>query len=234
MLPELSKLLQVQERDRQIAGLRRDITRIPQDETAARARLAAHEAAVAKAQDALNRNEVAVKNLELDIATRRDTIAKLKVQQFETRKNEEFRALGHEIERYEGDVTRLEDQELELMEEAEALKANLASAREALGRTSGQVDGEIASLAERRAGCEARIADLTTERDALAADLDTDLVDAYERLFANKKDAAVVPLEHGTCGGCHMKVTSATGHATKAAREITHCENCGRMLYLVE
>ena len=90
---------------------------------AAKARLAAATAAVAAAKDEVNHNEVAIKNLEIQIQTRRDTIVKLKTQQFETRKNEEFTALAHEATRYEGDVAKLEDEEMVLMEKGEALKA---------------------------------------------------------------------------------------------------------------
>ena len=76
------------------------------------------------AKKAVQENEVAMKNLEIEIETRNDSIAKLKIQQYETKKNEEFRAMGTEIERYGNEVRELEDQELELMEKGETLKAN--------------------------------------------------------------------------------------------------------------
>ena len=40
-------------------------------------------------------------------------------QQFQTRKNEEFQALTNEIKRFEADIEKIEDREIELMEEAE-------------------------------------------------------------------------------------------------------------------
>ena len=41
--------------------------------------------------------------------------ARLKTQQYQTRKNDEFQAIGHEIERYENEIRKIEDEELELM-----------------------------------------------------------------------------------------------------------------------
>src|ERR1051326_5586893 len=83
--------------------------------------------------------EVDRKNLELDVGTRAESIARLKTQQYQTRKNDEFRAIGHEIERYENEIRKLEDQELELMIEADKLKAEVEvadkTARE-IGRAS--------------------------------------------------------------------------------------------------
>ena len=57
-----------------------------------------------------------------------------------------------------------------------------------------------------------------------------DLLDTFNRLFANKTEA-VVPLEHEICMGCHMKVTTQIAVKVKGAREVVHCEQCGRILY---
>ena len=38
-------------------------------------------------------------------------------------------------------------------------------------------------------------------------------------------------IEHGTCGGCHMKLPTSEITAVKSDREITHCPNCSRILY---
>src|SRR6476646_7592111 len=66
--------------------------------------------------------EVERKKLELDVGTRAESISRLRTQQYQTRKNEEFRAIAHEIERYENEISKLEDQELELMIEADKVK----------------------------------------------------------------------------------------------------------------
>ena len=124
MQKTVEKLIVIQERDQKIRDLNTELQRLPAEEEQARARLAGDTAAVEAAKKAIQENEVAMKNFELDIETRKDTIAKLKTQQFETRKNEEFTALGDEITRYGDEVTALEDSELELMELGETLSAN--------------------------------------------------------------------------------------------------------------
>ena len=140
MLPEIEQLLILQDKDQVLRRLRNDVKKMPADAEAAKARLAGAAAAVAAAKEEANRNEVAIKSLELQIQTRRDTIVKLKTQQFETRKNEEFTALAHETARSEGDVAKLEDEEMALMEKGEVLKAKLQeslahhSATEALAK----------------------------------------------------------------------------------------------------
>ena len=232
MLPELQQLLVLQDRDQRIAVLGIDLERLPREEEEAKTRLTGDQKAVAAIELKIKENEVTIKGLELDIDTRKDTIAKLKVQQFETRKNEEYQALTHEVDRYGRDISDLEDRELEFMEIGETLKADLSAAQEALAKTQSVVDTELGIIAERRGQCEAQMEDTKQDRASLAAAVDSDLLDEFERIFLSKKGAAVVELEESICKGCHMKVTPATAGMARAAKQIAHCDQCGRMLYV--
>ncbi len=232
MLSEVEQLLVLQDRDQRIRDLLADLERLPREEDGARLRLTSDQKAVADAEAAIRENEVAIKSLELDIDTRKDTIAKLKVQQFETRKNDEFQALNHEVERYGAEITALEDSELELMETGEGLSATLEAARAALEKTQQVVDAELGLIAERRKQCEAQLGETKADRATLAAAVDEDLLDEFQRIFASKKDSAVVELEGDICKGCHMKVTPAAAAAARAAKAIAHCDQCGRILYV--
>ena len=149
MLPSIQALLVLQDRDRRLRSLAEDLAKIPKDETRAKDRLAGDTAAVAKAKEALQANEIEIKKVELDVGTRKTTIVRLKTQQFETRKNDEFTALGNEIVRYENEVDGLETKELELMERADALRATLTEAEAALDldlEPVGEADFDIAAL----------------------------------------------------------------------------------------
>lgn len=234
MLPEIKNLLVLQDKDQKIQRLEKDIARIPAEEENARERLSGDTAAVAEIKEAIMQNEVAIKNFELDVQTRRDTITKLKVQQYETKKNEEYTALGQEVVRYENEVTALEDQEIELMEKAEDLKSRLADAESKLSATQNLVDEELASLSQRQANENGEIATLQNERTEIAGQVEESLLSRYERLLKNKGDAAVVGLEQGICTGCRMKLIASTVHAVKAENEPSNCEQCGRILYFVE
>lgn len=230
MLPELKKLLIVQERDEARRRFRQELQRLPEKAAQAKARFAQEEKTVAAIKQQLTENEMAMKRLELDIETRRTTIQRLKTQQYETRKNEEFRALEHEIERYTQEVAGLEDQQIALMEKAEELKKQVTAATEALAATRQKIQAELDQMKTRHQNLTARVAELDEERAKLVADLEAALLQRYERLF-EKKAPAVVPLENGVCGGCHMKVTAATLTAVKAEKVVTSCENCARLLY---
>jgi len=231
MSPNIQALLVLQDRDRRLRALAEDLDRVPRDEARAKERLAGDEAAVRKAREDLMANEVEIKKVELDVGTRRTTIARLKTQQFETRKNDEYQALGNEIIRYEKDVDGLETKELELMERADALRATLAQAEQSLAKTKGLVDEDLATLAERRKRVGAEAAEVKAERERLAAEAPETLMPLYERLLKTKNGVAVVPVSGGKCSGCHIKLVASTLVKVNSGTEGVQCESCGRLLY---
>lgn len=195
------------------------------------AQLAAGVAALAALKHKAQHLEMDRKTLELDAGTRQESISRLKTQQYETRKNDEFRAMGNEIERYEKEVRLIEDQELELMDQAEKLRVEVSAEEKKTAATRESITRQMADLEEKTKTLEARLSELTIERSEMASKIDEDLLGKFERLFLSKGDAAIVGLDHEVCTGCHMKVTTQTAHRVKNGKEIVSCEQCGRILY---
>src|SRR5205823_2253500 len=176
--------------------------------------------------------EVDRKKLELDVGTRNESITRLKTQQYQTRKNDEFQAMGNEIKRYEDEIAKLEDQELQLMDQADKLKVEVTAEEKKATATKDSISRQMNDLGEKGKTLEARLQELQKERKELSAKFDEDLLDQFERLFASKGDSAIVAVEHGVCTGCHMKLTIATIKAAEAGKETVSCEQCGRILYV--
>jgi hypothetical protein len=228
---ELEQLLILQDRQQKIRQIQAEIETVPLRRKNLEAQLAATEGAVEGLKQRVRQIEVDRKKLELDVGTRTESISRFKTQQYQTRKNDEFQALGHEIERYENEIRKIEDDELELMVEADKVKVDLAEEEKRATGVKESIARQTADLDEKSTALQSRLEELTKEREELAAKIDEDLLGLFERLFKSKGDAAVVAIEHGVCTGCHMKVTSATAAGVRAGKEIISCENCGRILY---
>jgi len=229
--PDLEQLLVLQDRQQKIKQIQTEVHTLPLQRKNLEEQLAASVAGVEALKQKARQVEMDRKKLELDVGTRTETISRLKTQQYQTRKNDEFQAIGHEIERYENEIRKIEDEELELMVEADKLKADLgveekksATVRESVARQTDDLESKSKTL-------QSRLEELTKERAEIAGKIDEDLLGRFERLFKSKGDAVVVALEHEVCTGCHMKVTTQTAHRAKAGKEIVSCENCGRILY---
>ena len=232
MHSELEQLLVLQDRQQKIRQIQAEIKTLPLERAHLESQLATTAAGVESLKQKGRQVEVERKKLELDVGTRTESILRLKTQQYQTRKNDEFQAIGHEIERYENEVRKLEDEELELMIEVDKLKGEIEAADKSAHATKETISRQLTDLETKAKALGSQQQELEAEREALAAKIDADLLDQFERLFNSKGDAAVVAVEHGVCTGCHMKVTTATASRVKAGKEIVSCENCGRILYL--
>ncbi len=231
MHAELEKLLILQDREQKIRQIQNEIKTLPLQRKSLETQLASSQAGVEALKLKAREVEVHRKNLELDVGTRSGTIAKLRTQQYETRKNDEFQAMGNEIKRYESEIQKIEDAELELMDQTDKLKAELSVEEKKAAVTSDSIARQSADLGVKAQTLDARLQELSKDRDELAAKIDEDILDRFQRLFASKGDAAVVALEHDVCTGCHMKVTTATAMHVKNSKEIFSCEQCGRILF---
>lgn len=231
---ELEQLLILQDRQQKIRQIQTEIRTLPQQKKNLEGQLAASVAGVEALKQKARQAEVDRKKLELDVGTRTDSIAKLRTQQYETRKNDEFQAMGNEIQRYENEIKKIEDVELDLMLQVDKLKAELGEEEKKAATTKESISRQLVDLDEKSKTLDSRLQELTKERENLGTKIDEELLDRFDRLFESKGDAAVVALEHNVCTGCHMKVTTATVMHAKAGKEIVSCEQCGRILYVPE
>jgi predicted nucleic acid-binding Zn-ribbon protein len=231
MLPEIEKLLVLQERDQKIRALKAELQTAPAEKDRITKTLASRTSAFENVRQRAKDNEVRRKKLELDAQSRRDSIAKYKAQQFQTRKNEEFQALGHEIERLEQEIVKIEDEEIELMERGDATYKEVTTAELEFKKAKAQAEQQTAALEKKHELLNQRLAETAAERQLQAGTIPEDLLEHYQRLFVSKDGLAVVPVEHEVCMGCHMKNTTTNVHRVKLALDIGHCELCGRILY---
>ena len=231
MIEAIEKLLAIQDKDQRLRTFRAELGAIPV-EIAAKERLIAEAASrLENARSRAKEIEVQKKTLEVEASSKREQIARYKTQQMQTRKNEEFSALAHEIETVEKLISGIEDSEIELMEEAESLRPQISAAEQTHAAEKSRFEVQIATLGEKAANLKSRISELEEARQNATVDIDEELLDRYNRLFQTKNAAAVVALEHDVCTGCHMKVTTQTGVELRAEKSIVSCPQCGRILF---
>ena len=195
MQAELEQLLILQDRQQKIRQIQTEIRNLPLHRQSLEAQLAASVAALSALKHKAQHLEMDRKRLELDAGTRQESISRLKTQQYETRKNDEFRAMGNEIERYEKEIRLIEDQELELMDQAEKLKVEWQAEEKKASGSRESIARQMADLEEKGKTLESRLSELTIERSELAGKIDEDILARFERLFASKGDAAIVALD---------------------------------------
>src|ERR1041385_1492965 len=231
MLEILEKLLVVQERDRRIAQLRAELTRIPGEIAAVEKRVQTESARLESAKQQLKQLEADRKKLEIDADSKRAQIAKYRTQLSLIKSNTEYQALLKEIAKAEQEIRHVEDVELEYMEKLEHLQPVLKQEQTQLKDIAAKGDADKSDLQKRKAMIDQELAQLSSERKKLAEQIDSDALARYERLMRSKGDIAIVPVQHGNCGGCHLQIPPQLIHNSKHGNELTSCDYCGRILY---
>jgi predicted nucleic acid-binding Zn-ribbon protein len=227
----IEKLLILQDRDRRIMQVREQLARMQPERQSLESRAAATQAGLEAVKTKAKQVETDRKKLELEADSKKSQIERYALQQFQTKKNEEYRALAHEIDTCKESIAQLEDRQLELMEQAETLQKEAVAAARQAEETRKSAEGQLKELSAREQKLNEELTALESNRNQLTADIDERALRHYERLLRHKGDNVVVGIERGVCGGCHMRFPVQLLVSCQAAKELVTCPNCGRILY---
>ena len=227
----IEKLLILQDRDRKILRVNQELAHIGPERESLKAKASSTQTQLDAAKLRVKQIETERKQRDLEIEAKKTQIEKYLNQQLLTRKNEEYKALTHEIEMAKKAIFDIEEAEIVLMEQAEVAQKDVARATTEAAAAKKLVDDQIGSLNLREENLKKELAELAGSRAQLAEVVDESTRSRYERLFKNKGENVVVGIEHSACGGCHMKLPAQIVANCRAAAEIVTCPNCGRILY---
>lgn len=171
------------------------------------------------------------KKLELDVEAKKQQIEKYSLQQFQTKKNEEYRALAHEIDTCKAAISKLDDEQLVLMEEGDAATRVMNDVAKVTAVALKDSEAAKIALADKEVRLNKELAELKADYQRLEAAVDEAVRDRYARLRKGKGANTVVGIDRGICGGCHMKLPMQVVLSCQAQQELVNCPNCGRILY---
>lgn len=176
----------------------------------------------------------AIRVMESEVSDVVVKLKKLESQQNAVKKVDEFNALTQEIATAERDRSakeqRLSDMYDKLAAEEDLLHG-LKSTLDSTAQSTVQLEEEIR---ERIVQINQEGQALLTERQALAAGVDHDILRIYERLLHNKKDRVIVPIENRCCSGCHISITAQDENLVRKGERLIFCEHCSRIHYWPE
>ncbi|HEY7718015.1 MAG TPA: C4-type zinc ribbon domain-containing protein [Pedococcus sp.] len=144
----------------------------------------------------------------------------------------DLQALQHEMQSLARRQAELEDVEIEIMERAEAVEAEVA-------RLEGKRAEVVTRLEEAVASRDGALADLESEagtvaapRPDVAAGVGADLLALYDKVREQQGGLAAAALRQRRCGGCQLELNTVEMGRIKAAPddEVLRCEECRRIL----
>jgi predicted CXXCH cytochrome family protein len=231
--PTIEQLLILQDRDTRRLGVEAQMKAVPREIAAVEQRIGAERGAIDAAKVELRELESKKKILETEIGSAETQRGKYQTQQLSVKKNDEYQALGHQIQDVQRQIGELEEKELEAMYAIDEAKKRFTTAEATLKQNIVGHEARIRSLRDR----DASLADeLKAAMDAVVAaraPIPAEALQAYD-VAARRRMPAVVPIRGGKCGGCHLKVSSEVESAVRGKTtdtEFALCDQCGQMVY---
>ena len=130
MNDNIRKLLILQDRDMKFLRLEDELESLDPEREATKRESLNRQQVLEQAKQHMIQLEVRRKDLDNDVEAKKEQIQKYAQQQLETRKNEEYTALGREIDHVKEAISKIEDEELELMEAVSYTHLTLPTNRE--------------------------------------------------------------------------------------------------------
>ena len=234
VLPELTRLLELQRRDTALADSKRRQGEIPKRRQALALALDRARSALLGIQKDREGARLARRVLEKEVESFQTELARLEKQLFDVKTNDEFTAMQHQIANVKSKRSDRETEILDLMEREESLTAgaakgetSVADAERALKDGNAALDAESAALDE-------EVAERTHERDEARAPIGAPTLAKYDRLYAGREGVAIVRIQNNACPACHRALSAHELQLAKQAEAIRACEGCGRILIYVE
>lgn len=230
MLPEIENLLRLQEADKEIRRLQEEIAELPKRVAAIERKLAGTKAQLEKAQAAMKADEAARRKHDTTIADLRGKISKYRDQSLEVKTNEQYKALLHEIEFAEKDISATEDKILELMLNADVREKEVKAAEAELKAETAEIEKEKAEARQRTAEDEKQLVEWRARREQIRAGTSEDLLRHYERV-SKFRGSGIAEVRDQKCMGCQVMLRPQTYNDVRAGGQIVFCDSCQRVLY---
>jgi len=146
------------------------------------------------------------------------------------RNPKELSSLKAEVDALKAKKDSLEDEDLELMEEAETAAAAVASRQEELRKLEAERQIDNQQLAAELEKLNSSLEELKAKREQALAAVSRETAAIYCEL-KKQKGRAVAVVEQGVCRGCGLSLSSAWLQRARGS-EMVRCSSCGRILFL--
>jgi predicted nucleic acid-binding Zn-ribbon protein len=231
MLPDIENLLKLQDVDKEIRRLQDEIAELPKRVALIEQKLAGTKAQLDKAQAAVKADEASRRKYDTSIGDLRGKISKYRDQSLDVKTNEQYKALLHEIQFAEKEITAHEDKILELMVNADARDKEVKAAQAELKAETAEIEREKEQARQRTAEDEKLLAEAKSKRDQLRGGVREDLLRQYERVSKFRGSGIAEVLNH-KCMGCQVILRPQIYNDVRSGNDVVSCDSCQRILYL--
>ena len=233
MLPDLERLIQLQEIESKAAVAAKAIAEAPGRIAALDALLKGATTALDTAKHALAENKTRRGLIDKDLASAQQRQDKYKDQVMAVKTNEQLHAMQHQIKAVADEVGQHEEKVLVNMMAADEINATIKKAEAALKAAEAKVGTERTAIEADVKVQQGVVTECAAARTTAVASLsDKGLVDTFARI-AKVRGTAVARAEGERCTVCQVRLRPAVFVHVLKNDQIVQCDSCNRILYFV-
>ena len=233
MLPDLERLIQLQEIESRAAVASKAIAEAPGRIAALDALLQSATAALATAKQSLTDNQTQRRSIDKDLIADQQRLDKYKDQIMAVKTNEQLHAMQHQMKSVEDDIGKQEERVLVNMMEADEINAAIKKAEAALKAAQTKVATERAAIEADAKAQQAAVAECAVARDRIVAAMENKgAIETFQRI-AKVRGTAVARAEGERCTICQVRLRPAVFAEVKRNESLQQCDSCNRILYFV-
>jgi predicted nucleic acid-binding Zn-ribbon protein len=231
---QLSNLVRLQTIDSEIYALKFEKESKPQEINSLEASFEEKKLHLAALEKSLLDFQKQRKENELELGTKEESTKKLQTQLYSLKTNKEYQTMLQQIEEAKADGSVIEDKILELFEQADKVKTEIDQEKQKLIQEERVFLEQKKNIEDRIKEIDDRLAQLDGQRKQVTPDIDTKILNQYDRILSNRDGLAIVTVKDNSCQGCNMFVPPQVINLIKMYERIITCEVCNRMLYIEE
>ena len=230
MLPDIDKLLELQEADREIRRLQDEVAALPKRVAVIEQKLAGTNAQLEKARNAAKGDEANRKKFESAIKDLQAKISKYRDQSLDVKTNDQYKALLHEIQFAEQEIRLNEDRILEVMVNVEVREKEVKAAEAELQAETAEIEKEKEDARKVTAEDQKKLAEWNARRDGLRQGISEDILRHYDRV-AKFRGSGLAEVRDHKCMGCQVMLRPQTYNEVRNGEKVMVCESCQRIYY---
>jgi hypothetical protein len=229
----MERLLELQRLDDELIAFEEELGAAPGRRSRIEAGRSGGATRLAEAREALEQAEAQQRQIEATLQDQEALLKKLEGQQFQVKSNDAYTALLHEMEAAKRAISDGETQILEGMEAIESARAALATGEAEVAEILGRLDTEEKTLDERERELVAAAARVREARAVVRPDIESKLLEKYEKISARRRPAVVL-ISNEMCVGCRVGIPPQSYIEILRLERVVTCGNCHRILLPVE
>ncbi|OVE77464.1 hypothetical protein BVX98_02925 [bacterium F11] len=171
------------------------------------------------------------KGLESNAAEKENLIRKHQGELNSLKSNDAYKAMLAEIQTAKNDLSQIEDDILNLMEEMDQADVSYKKQDQDIQQKEKGIKEEIKSFEDQKKQFLDQAQTKKQERDQFATTIPDSVRSHYENLRERRGGVAIVPVADNACSECRMNLTQSKLNDVKKLKDMIVCESCSRILY---